>query len=763
MSRVLRRILQFDHHPLLRRIIGPVIMAGAVALLLQLDLASRHPVAPAAVLLSLVALATFLGGLTSGMISAAVSILYFADFYGVISRGDAGNTPVLELATITLSLTLLLHLLQRRTLARERDLAARQEAEASGRQMEKLIQGLDAIVWQVDVRTGQLRFISRQAERLLGYPYEQWMENPTRLLERIVHPRDRERVMKRYRADTARPGNEVLEYRIFAADGREIWLRDLIRLEHDAEGRATLAGVAVDITARRRTEAELRHSQAHLQAVLDILPVGVLIIDRRGRVLETNPALKAMSGGQIYPTLESASANLHGRHPDTGEPIPPGKWGLLRALHHAETVLDEEVEIETPDGKRKIVLNSALPIRDSRGEIAGAVAVNVDITDLKRTQQELSSLNATLEQRVAERTALAEQQADQLRALAGELSLTEERERRRLAQVLHDHLQQLLVAAKMRLSLLGEELDTSHRHAAEEVQELLGESIEASRSLTVELSPPVLHDAGLGPALEWLGRHYEKEYGLAVEATFDRQAEPERSDLRFLLFQAARELLFNTVKHARASQAWVSLTRTAGGEVRLVVEDDGDGFEPGRKKPGSSQSSFGLFSIRERLRLIGGRMDICTAPGEGTCIRVVVPLDPGEAAPLAADEPAADEPCPKPNQPCCGNGQCVRVLLVDDHQILRQGLARLLAAQKQIDIVGEASTAGEGIALARELHPDVVLMDVTLPDLTGIEATRRLGREVPEVQVIGLSMHEQQDMAAAMRDAGAIAYFSKAG
>ncbi len=254
--------------------------------------------------------------------------------------------------------------------------------------------------------------------------------------------------------------------------------------------------------------------------------------------------------------------------------------------------------------------------------------------ELRRSEERYRRLADRLERRVEERTSdlrgalrALEQRTTQLRSLAAELSQAEERERRRLAQAIHDHLQQLLVAAKLYTKkLIGESNPEASRQVIGEIQQILTESIEATRSLTFELSPPVLYDHGLGQALEWLGEWMKAKHGLAVTMSADKQADPGNQDVRVLLFQATRELLFNVVKHAHVNKAEVWLGQTKG-EVKILVSDQGVGFDPGQSgSDHASANGFGLFSIRERLELVGGKLAVESAPGSGSRFTLTVPV-----------------------------------------------------------------------------------------------------------------------------------------
>jgi DNA-binding NarL/FixJ family response regulator len=108
-------------------------------------------------------------------------------------------------------------------------------------------------------------------------------------------------------------------------------------------------------------------------------------------------------------------------------------------------------------------------------------------------------------------------------------------------------------------------------------------------------------------------------------------------------------------------------------------------------------------------------------------------------------------------------GRKIRVLLVDDHKIMRQGISSLLQFEEDIEVVGEAENGRQALELAHRHTPDLIIMDVNMPVMDGIEATRILSKELPRVKVIALSMHAEKDSAEAMRQAGAAAYLTKGG
>ena len=235
---------------------------------------------------------------------------------------------------------------------------------------------------------------------------------------------------------------------------------------------------------------------------------------------------------------------------------------------------------------------------------------------------QLANLNQTLEQRVTKRTAEAVEQAQKLRLLSAELSLAEEAERRRIAEMLHEDLQQLLVAARMQLTALCRTQDAAQRQPiAREIADVLERSFKLTRSLSVELAPPVLHERGLAAALEWLAAETRKNYNVEVTVEADSSANPKAADVRIFLFRAVRELLLNSVKHAVGSALHVTMQHLRPDKVRIIVADGGPGFDPTSLDAQlTSSQKFGLFNIRERVSSFGGEFHINSSPKRGTQI-----------------------------------------------------------------------------------------------------------------------------------------------
>ncbi|MDF0677184.1 MAG: response regulator [Nitrospira sp.] len=381
---------------------------------------------------------------------------------------------------------------------------------------------------------------------------------------------------------------------------------------------------------------------------------------------------------------------------------------------------------------------------------------------VRESEQRLQQWNERLEQRVAERTQKLLESQQRLRALALELNLAEQRERARLATEMHDHLQQMLVLGKLKLG--GAKRLVTGQPSVEmmihETEEIFAEALQYTRSLVAELSPSVLRDHGLAAGLTWLGEYMEKhDMAVTVEVPQDQTLNLAEDQIA-LLFQSARELLMNAWKHAGTGKATVTM-RHEGSQLLVQVSDEGAGFDfAAAEAPatGGLSSKFGLFSIRERMSAIGGSFEIESAPSKGTTGTLRLPLTgTGEVGVKVQ----AEGPNKKLSSTLQHPASRIRLLLVDDHAMMRQGLRAMLEEYEDVQVVGEAVDGRDAVRLVEKLRPTIVVMDINMPTMNGIEATREIKARHPNIAVIGLSVNAEHENRDAMAKAGAATLLTK--
>jgi PAS domain S-box-containing protein len=585
---------------------------------------------------------------------------------------------------------------------------------------------------------------NRAAERMFGYPAPEAIGQSIT----IIIPPDRlaeeDMVLSRIRRGE---GVDHFETVRVTKTGQRLDISLTISPVKNADGQIVGASkIARDITDRKRVEARLREQTR----ILDL--AHVLIRDPVNRILFWNTGAEKLYG---YTAAEAKGRVSH----DLLRTAFPVSLETIEAILQTMGEWEGELIHTAKDGRQIVVASHQVVHRDGQGAPLAILEVNNDITARKQMEGALREVQATLEQRVIDRTAMlmttvqglrseiqrrTEAEA-QLRRMSAELTLTEQRERQRLAQVLHDGLQQLLAAARLRAELLQRERPAPG--AAKELSTILEQSVAVCRSLTTELSPPVLLSGGLIPALEWLSRWMAETHQLTVDLHAEPIPQPENEAVKTLAFQAVRELLFNVVKHAGVRRAEVAVRR-ADADLQVTVGDQGQGFEAGRANSAIT-GGLGLAGLRQRLAFLGGDLEIISGPGQGTRVVITVPIRPemknGEVCRVS---PLRGEP--------------IRVLVAEDYAVLREGLVRILSHAPDIQIVGQAASGPAAVELARQLRPDVIIMDFHLPELNGAEATRRILAEVPSVKIIGLSVSGTgESIQAALQEAGAVGFVSK--
>lgn len=422
--------------------------------------------------------------------------------------------------------------------------------------------------------------------------------------------------------------------------------RDLLLQQMEFKIRERTAELQAENAARRQAEKALRCERTYLKQVLQQMPVAVVLAQApNGALVFGNRACEQLFRHPINYSQDIEEYGVWKLFDSEGLPLPPAQYPLLQAIEKGVFIEDREMVIERGDSTRAMVNVNASPILDAEGIIMGAVGTMVDITEKKKAEDALQKANDVLESKVRERTSqladinksLLEEIEDRkrtekelrcaqknLRAMASEIILADEKSRRKFAAELHDSVVQTLGAAKLRSQLLREHISEEGAPEYSVLQELLSRSIAEARQIMAELSPPLLYQLGFLPAMEWLAEQVASQNGLDIKFKGKIVSGPLAHEVQVLLFQSTRELLMNVVKHSNSKEAFVTVSQV-GQFVRVTVRDNGAGFH-GKISFREDNSGFGLFSIRERLKHLGGHLAIESKPARGTRVTMVSPV-----------------------------------------------------------------------------------------------------------------------------------------
>jgi len=517
---------------------------------------------------------------------------------------------------------------------------AEEALKESQERYKALFEGTAEGILVADIKTKRFKYANPAICRMLGYTEEELK----RLGVPDIHPKDQlQYAISEFEAQAR--GEKVLVEAIpcLRKDGTVLYA-DISTANVLIDGVQCSVGFFTDITKRKHTEEELLFKTTLLEAQSETSIDGILVVDGKGKSLLFNKRFGQMWNipQHILNTrddekmLQCALSQL--KDPDK----------FLERVKYLYAHKDEKSRDEILFKDGKVFDRYSSPLRDSTGKHYGRIWYFRDITQRKHTEQELEKARDELEIRVRERTTELENAVEklrsevserkkaeeklltyqkQLRSSASELSLAEERLRRKIATDVHDHISQNLAISKLKIESLTQSATSPElARELEEIRDLIAQVVESTRSLTFELSPPVLYELGFEAAVEWLVRQTRKQYGLSAEFEDDGRTKPLDGNVRILLFQAVRELLVNVVKHAKASSVKVS-TQRVGDQIRVSVEDDGVGFDVAQVHSQDHMTSgFGLFNIRERLDHIGGHLDIASRAGKGTRITLVAPI-----------------------------------------------------------------------------------------------------------------------------------------
>ena len=427
-----------------------------------------------------------------------------------------------------------------------------------------------------------------------------------------------------FRFDLVRAGQRIVRERtIQRADGSAV----VVEIHSKMMSDGMLQSIYHDITERKRVEHSLHEAYVLLEDAQRLAKLGGWKYDLTTcRAKWTDVAYNIFGVGPDFDINDPEK--LIGLLTPEFRPVLSRAW--QRAVEFGEPYQLEMEHVLPATREHGWVCVSTVAIFEN-GRVTGLTGNVLDITDRKRAQEVLEFMNLTLERRVADRTAEVQRYADQLRELTARLIRAEESERQRMTHVLHEDLQQGLVAARMTLEVASQmDIDGKIQDALSRADSMLSRSIQLMRTLVREIAVPAVKEGNLPDAVRWLAHEMKEKFGLTVNLTVDNGLEPVSENVYLCLYRAIQEILFNVVKHAKVSHAEVILQKEDARLVRVTIKDGGQGFPlDAMMSVKNSDQGIGLFGIRQRVEGLGGRMHIYSSKGNGTSIVIVLPIRDG--------------------------------------------------------------------------------------------------------------------------------------
>jgi PAS domain S-box-containing protein len=598
---------------------------------------------------------------------------------------------------------------QQRTAALTR---AHADAVAAQQRFLDLVNSIEGIVWEADLRARAFSFVSQQAERMFGYPVEQWLQDP-KFLRHHTHPDDREWVVEVFHNTRATTKDHDFEYRMVASDDRVIWVRNLVTVVAENGEPTRLRGLMFDITARKQAEEALREQASLLNLTHDSIFVrdmndvirywnrgaeelyGVTSAEALGRVSHevartTFPAPLPEINAQLLRTGRWEGQLRHKKR-DGEEVIVASRWSLQTDAEGKpiailetnnditeQTRAEEALRISEEQWKAVFENNPTMYFMvDPEGTVLsvnpfGADQLGYTVSDLVGdsvlrvfASQDWDAVQSTIAaclrdlgqvktweirkirrdgeviwvretakamQRIqggpvvliaCEDITIRKRTEQELEELAGRLINAQEQERSRIGRELHDHISQMLGVLTIRLDQLraDEIVPPSVAATLEELRHSTAEITTDIHSLSHRLHSSALDYLGLVAALQRLVKEFSARHGIDIDFSHASLPQPLPSDVALALFRVTEESLTNIAKHSGSKSARIRVRGDADG-IHLTIEDAGVGFD---MKSFDGKGGLGFVSMRERLRVLRGKVRVESAPSRGTTIHVHVP------------------------------------------------------------------------------------------------------------------------------------------
>ncbi len=476
-----------------------------------------------------------------------------------------------------------------------RDVSERKQAEMalqkSRQHFQLLFERHHAVMLLIDPDSGEIVDANPAAASFYGYSRAELKA----LNISAINQLDPEQIAdKRQNAKTETRNYFIFPHRLVNGEIRTV---EVYSTPIDIQDRKLLFSIIHDITERKQAEEALRESEKKFRTLVTNTEEIVYMINKDGTFL--------LSEGKGLSKLGLKPGQVVGKSIFELYKDYPQMLAEIRKAFNGETAT---TEINVGGIYFR---NWYTPHKDREGEIIGLLGLSINVTDQKQAEEELKAYQ------------------QRLKSLASQLTITEEKERRRIAADLHDHVGQSLALARIQIiSVLKLASDPKQTAMLDEISDSLRQTVQETRELIYDLSPPQLNEIGLSAAISgWLEKQVEKRYGLKVECIVSGSEEPVDDDTRAILFRSVRELVTNVIKHARATRVNIRVNQN-NDRIKVIVRDDGAGFDANAISQSIiDEYGFGLFSIKERMADLDGSLEIISEPGQGTEAIMTVPLE----------------------------------------------------------------------------------------------------------------------------------------
>jgi PAS domain S-box-containing protein len=552
--------------------------------------------------------------------------------------------------------------------------------------------------------------VNETFERLTGYSREEALGRTPFELGLWQKPSYRLELLERLLADGSLRDVEVAIRMKDGSIGFGLASAELI----DIGGEQVVLAATADITDRKRADQALRESEEKFRRIFQNAATGMIMLSPEGRFLAVNQAYCEFLG---YSETELVGREIFSvTHPED-------KTLCLQLMDQALAAASGSQRYE----KRYLHKNGQVLwseagttlIRDSAGKPEYFVSQIVNITDRKRAEEALAGVS-------------------------GKLIAAQEQERTRIARELHDDINQqlaLLATSLDELKVQPPQSDAELRSRLEEVRNRTIEVSNAVQALSHQLHSSKLEYLGLVGGMEGFCKEFSDQHKVEVRFSHEQVPDSLSSEISLCLFRILQAALMNALKYSGVKSFEVRLYGTAGG-VHLTVRDQGRGFDLEQVRSGHG---IGLISMRERTRLVNGTISIESKPSCGTTIEVDVPLSTPTVSAQTASLATS----------------LLRVMVVEDYEPFRRMISSILQNRAGVQVVCEVSDGLEAVQKAKELQPDLILLDIGLPRLNGIEVAGQISNLVPHSKILFLSQTTSTDVVQKALSTGASGYAVK--